>query len=405
MYTLYGDGIHDDTLAIQELIDRSGNELVLPSPKKHYLISQTLTLPSNFRLVLPRFAEIRLADNSNCVMLRNRSTPLPTPKDAKDEWDFYFFLKDFDGAKPDCNIEVTGGIWNCNNMGQLPNPAQVESSRVGPFTGYAMLFYSVKNLKISGMTFKDPTNYAVMMDRVSYFTVEDITFDYNDGNPYSINMDGIHLDGNCHYGVIRNLKGACRDDLVALNAEEGSAGPITDIEIDGLFAEECHSAVRLLTVHYPLERIHISNVFGTYYQYCIGITKYYPGVTDGGYDMISIDHVYASKAIRHPHLYPWPNSRVYAPLWISHDTVVKNLHVSHLHRREENNPIPTVHVGKNTSIQRLILDDVTTENRTGSPMPLLHNEGSIRLLSLRHVYAEGDEVIENLGSIEEICKQ
>ena len=179
MYTLYGDGIHDDTPAIQELIDNAGNELVLPSPKKHYLISQTLTLPSNFRLVLPRFAEIRLADNSNCVMLRNRSTPQPPAKDATDEWDFYFFLKDFDGEKPDCNIEVTGGIWNCNNMGQLPNPAQVESSKVGKFAGYAMLFYSVKNLKISGMTFMDPTNYAVMMDRVSYFTVEDITFDYN----------------------------------------------------------------------------------------------------------------------------------------------------------------------------------------------------------------------------------
>ena len=161
MYPLYGDGIHDDTQALQELIDQAGNELVLPSPKKRYLISQTLTLPSNFRLVLPRFAEIRLADNSNCVMLRNRSTPLPPAKDATDEWDFYFFLKEFDGEKPDCNIEVTGGI---------------------------------------------------------------------------------HPDGNCHYGVIRNLKGAYRDDLVALNADEGSAGPITDIEIDGLFAEECHSA-------------------------------------------------------------------------------------------------------------------------------------------------------------------
>jgi len=268
-----------------------------------------------------------------------------------------------------------------------------------------MLFYSVKNLKLSDMTIKDPTNFAVTMDRVSYFTVEDITFDYNDGNPYSLNMDGIHLDGNCHFGVIRNLKGACRDDLVALNADEGSAGPITDIEIDGLFAEECHSAVRLLTVHHRLERVHISNVFGTYYQYCIGITKYYPGETDGGYDMISIDHVYASKAIRHEHLYPWPNSRVYAPIWISHDTVVKNLHVGHLHRREENNPIPTIHVGKNTRIKRLILDDVTTENRTDAPMPLLHNEGSIELLSLRHVYAEDDETVENLGSIERLCRE
>ena len=240
-------------------------------------------------------------------------------------------------------------------------------------------------------------------DRVVYAYY--IRFDQNLGNPTAENMDGIHLDGNCHYGVIRNLKGACRDDLVALNADEGSAGPISDIEIDGIFAEECHSAVRLLTVHHRLERVHISNVFGTYYQYCIGITKYYPGETDGGYDMISIDHVYASKAIRHPHLYPRPNSRVYAPIWISHDTVVKNLSIEHLHRREENNPIPTIHVGKGTTIRRLLLNDVTTENDTDSPMPLLHNEGSIGLLALRHVYAESDEIIENVGSIERLFNE
>ena len=146
MYTLYGDGIHDDTQALQEMIDQAGNELVLPSPKVRYLISRTLTIPSNFRLVLPRFAEIRLADNSNCIMLRNRMTPLSSAKKTDGEWDFNFFLKEFDSEKPDCNIEVTGGIWNCNNMGQLPNPAQVEGARVGNFTGYAMLFYNVSTL-------------------------------------------------------------------------------------------------------------------------------------------------------------------------------------------------------------------------------------------------------------------
>ena len=96
MYTLYGDGIHDDTKAIQEMIDHAGNELVLPSPKTHYLISDTLTLPSNFRLVLPRFAEIRLADHSNCIMLRNRSTPRKKADDAQDEWKFFSFVDNFD---------------------------------------------------------------------------------------------------------------------------------------------------------------------------------------------------------------------------------------------------------------------------------------------------------------------
>ena len=73
MHTLYGDGIHDDTLAIQELIDSGACEVILPAPKNFYLISKPLELHSNFRLVLPRFAEVRLAAGSNCVM------PLPPP--------------------------------------------------------------------------------------------------------------------------------------------------------------------------------------------------------------------------------------------------------------------------------------------------------------------------------------
>jgi hypothetical protein len=73
MRILYGDGIHDDTLAIQEMIDSGKCEVSLPVPDKYYLISKPLELPSNFRLVLPRYAEIRLAKGSNCVMLKNKT--------------------------------------------------------------------------------------------------------------------------------------------------------------------------------------------------------------------------------------------------------------------------------------------------------------------------------------------
>ena len=67
-HILYGDGIHDDYPALQEMINSGKKELLLPEPEKCYLISKTLELPSNFRLVFPRFAEIKLADGSNCPM-------------------------------------------------------------------------------------------------------------------------------------------------------------------------------------------------------------------------------------------------------------------------------------------------------------------------------------------------
>ena len=72
-YTLYGDGINDDTAAIQELIDSGICEVSLPAPKVCYLIFKLLELPSNFRLILPRFSEMKLAKNSNCVMLKNKT--------------------------------------------------------------------------------------------------------------------------------------------------------------------------------------------------------------------------------------------------------------------------------------------------------------------------------------------
>ena len=45
----------------------------LPAPKVRYLISKPLVIPSSFKLKLPRYAEIKLADGSNCYMLQNKA--------------------------------------------------------------------------------------------------------------------------------------------------------------------------------------------------------------------------------------------------------------------------------------------------------------------------------------------
>lgn len=389
MHTLYGDGIHDDTLAIQELIDSGACEVTLPAPKKFYLISKPIELPSNFRLVLPRFAEVRLAARSNCLMVRtkNISTEVPCAK-TTEGWQF------LDDRLPfSCeNIELCGGIWNCNNMEQQPNNIQTRDYSIRGFYGYCMLFYNTKNLKICDLTIKDPTNFGVTLDTVSYFTVENITFDYNLGNPRPINMDGIHLNGNCHFGLLRNLKGTCYDDLVALNADEGTGGDITDVEIDGIFAEGCHSAARLLTVKYAVERIHISNVYGTYYQYCIGLTKYYAGESTGYYDAITFDNIYASKAVREAHICKDPKSYVYSLIWIDKQTLVKSLAIRSLHRKEKNNPIDTIHIRRETVVERLILEDITTENLTDSPMTFIGGDGRIVNATMRDLRIGNDPI-------------
>lgn len=430
MYTLYGDGIHDDAPAIQEMLDSGACEVALPAPKKHYLIQSTLWLPSNIRFVLPRFAEIKLADGANCAMIRNKGVYAPgkhlpeeyylraerrmkeriargdkmencSMEDAhRHVYCFNYYVDEMSPAEEDANvnIELCGGIWNCNNLGQEPNPQRENKYTAKDFTGKAMIFYNVRNLKITSLTVKDPTNYAICIDRAKYFTVSDIFFDFNYGNPVPVNMDGVHVDGNCHYGTIENLQGACYDDLVALNADEGSFGPITNITVRRLYATDCHSAVRLLTLSNRLENIHISDVYGTYYQYGIGLTRFYIGGREGIFHAISMDNIFISKAERYD-IYQKKGRYVYAPIYIESKARVGSIKLDTMHRREENTAIPTVYIGEEAEVENLVLTNITTENRTGAEMPLLCNDGTVQNLYARNLDAQKDAIFTGNGTV------
>ncbi len=382
MYTLYGDGIHDDLPAIQEMIDSGVREVVLPLPKVCYLISGTITIPSNFRLVLPRYAEIKLADGADCILVTNK-TALNGKEFA--EWGLWNKILERSAEPQYCihDFEICGGIWNFNNKGQAENPLWTAGSGPKDYTGFGMQFFNVKNFKLTNMTLKDPVNFAVTLDTASWFTVEDITFDFNYGNPTAVNMDGIHLCGNCHYGTLRNLKGACYDDLVAINACEGSVGPITNIEVNGIFATDCHSAVRIHTVDSNIENIHISNVFGTYYQYCIGLTNIGTPTT-GNFDAITLDNIYASKAERLS-VYCKDGQAQYALIYVQEYAKIKNLKISTLHRREYNNPIFTLALIGNSQIDNLILENITVENNTDDKMWFMSNDGNIENFTMQNI--------------------
>ena len=395
-YTLYGDGIHDDTDAIQELIDSGACEVVLPIPQNHYLISRPLVIHSNFKLKLPRYATVKLADNSNCVMLQNKMVSKPQARlDARFQGSLsagltpfrkhlWYYSDEFSPESCDAchDFEIEGGIWDFNNLNQEPNPIQTKKGDERRYVGHAMLFHNVRNFRLSNMTLKDPANFAVTIDTASYFTVENIRFDFNYGNPIAVNMDGIHLNGSCHYGTIKNLHGACYDDLVALNAHEGSGGDISNIEIDGLFAENCHSAIRFLTVNSKIEHITVSNVFGTYYQYCIGFTKFYPGETTGYFDAISLSNIHASKSERLPiqEAHMGDKNRHFPFIWIQSGTLVKQLSIDHLHRREYNNPIDTVRIDEGAVVDKLVIYDLTLENHTDEKCEEINNLGTVKNL-------------------------
>ncbi len=379
MAVLYGDGIHDDTSAIQELIDNNC-EVNLPVPKAFYLISRSLELHSDLRLTLPRFAEIRLKADSNCYMLKN-----VTVEDRKERISskLFDYVNRYSPERPCENIEVSGGIWNYNNKGQNPNPLSSGKYEPKGYTGFCFLFYNVKNLRISSLTIKDPANFAVTLDTVSYFTVDNLTFDYNDGNLYQSNMDGIHLCGNCHHGSIEKLFGTCYDDIVALNAEEGSRGPINDITVKGIYTENSYSAVRLLSAseECAIRNIHISDIFGTFYHFGICFMPVYKTGKRGFYENITVNNMYAGKSSRDiVKFYLVHKYRKYALIDLEGGIDVKNLSVSDVHRREfVDAAVPTLQLAEGLTVENLFLENITAENFTGTEsMPFIVNKAEVK---------------------------
>lgn len=398
IYTLYGDGIHDDAPAIQEFLDSGIAEVFLPAPRVHYCIGTTLRIHSCQTLRLAETAKIRLLPNSNCLMLENAE------KEAHD-------------------IAVVGGIWDYNNKAQRENPFKTgELMKYGKshfdanpdtvveytdgYFGAAMRFYKVTRLSIHDLTVKDPVTYCIKMAYVQYFNVENIKFDQNLGNPTAENMDGIHIDGGCRFGSITNVQGTCYDDIVALNADDGCDGPIEDIKIDGVFGRDSLRGVRLLSIKSPVARISIQNVYGTFYQNCIGLTYFYPrNGLRGKMSHISIRNVYGKNAPRRPEYNKGDNSFFgFSFVWIDGDIDIDLLSIDMLCRNEELSGVETLKVCKNAHIRTLSLSNVIHQNSTDRPITCFLNEGEIERLYMYNVDASGDLLLDNRGSIGKITE-
>lgn len=398
MYQLYGDGIHDDTLAIQELLDSGISVVQLPVPQAHYCISAALKIHSNQTLQLGQTTRVLLLPHSDCCMLTNAQ------RDAHD-------------------ICVVGGIWDYNNLQQAGNRLKTDPGwwkRVSHadgdwekevtydtlnYTGVIMRFSHVTRLTVRDLTLKDPAAYCLQMAYATYFTVENIFFDQNLGNPSAENMDGIHIDGGCRFGTIRNVKGTCYDDMVALNTDDCYDGPIQDISVDGVYGEHSLRGVRLLSLKNPVKRVSIRNVFGTFYQNAIGITYFYPRRgSRGKMEHISISNVFAAHAPRRPE-YNKPGPYRFSHIWVDKTLDIDSITIDNLHCREVLGEVPLIKVCADTNIRRLSISNVTYENEVGVPIPMMINEGNIDSLYLYNTDPGTDELLVNNGTVGKLTQQ
>ena len=365
---LCGDGVHDDTAAIQERLDAGRPCVYLPPPANHYVISTSLVMRSGTELKLDRFTRVRLAPHSDVPMVVNGG------------W-----------ADGDRDIAVTGGIWDYDNANQGPNMMMTDPKRCPKsfersfHLGCIFRFENVKGLCVRGVTFRNPVTFGCQLTKTSLFSIEDITFDYRTWNPVPLNMDGIHLDGGNHHGRIANLRGTCYDDMVALNASDGFCsafeGPITDIDIDGLQAEYSHRGVRILSTSAsaPVERVTIRNVHLKTYRNAVAITHFFPDrPTRGVFNAIAVRGVFASAAPEpqakglNPSGFAWPL------VWVQAGCDVGELVVDHVSRQETfSAKAPTVGVDKGAKVGRLVLRDCHQTNGTSGDLKLFDLKGEI----------------------------
>ena len=214
-----------------------------------YLIEETLRLPSATHLKLDANARLRLADGV-----------------ANTEHDY--LLANSDPKAGNRDIIIEGGIFDGNQLGN-PRPSGLLDRG---YTGAMLHFANVRGLRLTGMVLTDAEAYYARFTHVHDFHIEDIGFD---SSHVRHNNDGIHLGGNCSHGVIRNIRslrpGVTGDDLVALNADDALArtevygmtnGDISDVVIENLEAQNCHTFVRLLCVFSAIRNVSIRHVRG-----------------------------------------------------------------------------------------------------------------------------------------------
>lgn len=251
-----GDGFTDDRAAIQAALDSGACEVVIPFG--NYRVSGTLFVGSDTFINAHRCARLTL-------------------KSEKRLGRGDFLLSNSDSKEGNCNIRICGGIWDGNNSD--PNNAKPDIFDKGGYSGTVLNFCGVSGLQLTDLTVANSTTYYTRICRVEDFVIENIDFI---SDSFGHNQDGLHFGGGVRRGRVRNVRalscGQTNDDMIALNADDSVErvenldlvrDGIEDISFENIFAENCYTLIRMLSVDAPIRNISFKNVYGGYRNYVI----------------------------------------------------------------------------------------------------------------------------------------
>lgn len=242
-----GDGLSDDTKAIQNALN-GGNKTIF-FPDGIYRISAPLLVFSGTHILAPGNVIVRLADGAG--------------SDAS-----VFVLTNQDQINGNSDINIEGGVWDSNCAG---NP-RGEEYAPNSYSGCALNFVKVKRLELKNLTTRNPDAFHIRLGETEDFLIENICFDATE---IRLNQDGVHVGGYCSRGRIRGLRAispyGTNDDMVALNADDDvtrqfnqgmKCGPISDIIVENLYADSAYTFLRILSNESPIRNIEVSKIFG-----------------------------------------------------------------------------------------------------------------------------------------------
>lgn len=251
-----------DSLAAFERAVHAAHEKRLPVfiPTGLYILESTLFLPSDTAVFAERTARIKLG--GACRKARGD-----------------FLLSNADTVHGNKNISVSGGVWDGNNTAEAN--AKPDLFDKNGYSGAVLNFSGVENLTLSDLVLANSVTYNIRMTRIENFVIENIDFV---SDAFGRNQDGLHFGGEVRHGHVKNIRalshGQTNDDLIALNADDSVErvenldlvrGAIEDIVFENLFAEDCHTILRFLSVTAPIRNITIRNVYGGYRCYAINL--------------------------------------------------------------------------------------------------------------------------------------
>ena len=254
-----GDDAADDTAGFQKALDTAARPLEVVVPPGTYYLDGTAKVGSD--------TTIRCEPGARIVL----SSARPHRRGE-------FLLTNRNKETGDRNIRLVGGVWDGNaREGNNVKPADLFATN--GWSGATLNFQNVRGLRLTGLTLANSVTYNVRMCRIDGFEIRDIAFA---ARRLGWNQDGLHFNGFCFNGTIENIravtKGQTNDDMLAFNADDIMTrvenldmvcGPITNVICRNIFAEDCHTAVRLLSFRSTISDVTVSNITAGVRTYAI----------------------------------------------------------------------------------------------------------------------------------------